>query len=176
MFGQVLQVLPLTLFTEAFVVRGAVRTGRRRLSDVLNEAEHEFVVLHDVVMTEFGSTGSEVRAEFAQVNLGAILFAVADEHVEPMPEMRLAKVQESAFISIPPFSLIGRIHLRPEPRLETRLGELIAPFFPVTDVTYWLDRPDEPRRTAPMVAVNRRRAQILAPYGEPGGGTVTLEA
>jgi len=40
MFGQVLQVLPLTLFTEAFVVRGAVRTGRRRVSDVLNEAEH----------------------------------------------------------------------------------------------------------------------------------------
>ncbi len=77
MFDQLEHTLRLTLFTEAFIVRGAVRVIRPRLSDVLNDAEHEFVVLHDVVMTEFGSTGSEIRAAFAQVNFGAILFALA---------------------------------------------------------------------------------------------------
>ncbi|MFI5259549.1 MAG: hypothetical protein ACHQ01_08080 [Candidatus Limnocylindrales bacterium] len=175
MFERLEHTLRLTLFTEAFVVQGTVRVIRPRLSDVLNDAEHEFVVLHDVVLNESGSTGSEVRAAFAQVNFGAILFVVADERLEPTPEMRVEKVAEPALISIPPFTLIGRIHLRPDPSFDVRLGQLTARFFPVTDVTYWSDRPDEPRRTAPMVAVNRRRAQILAPYAEPVGGSGVAE-
>jgi hypothetical protein len=166
MFEQAEQVLGLTLYTEAFIVRGDVRTRRRRLSDVLNDAEHEFVVLRDVELTEFGTERPPVRSEYAQVNFDAILFAVASERIEPTPEMRLHKLVETAFISIPPFSVVGRIHLMPEPDISLGLDELTARFIPVTDAAFWADLVRVPRRTAPMIAVNHARAQILAPYLE----------
>lgn len=164
MYEQAEQVLGLTLYTEAFIVRGDVRTRRRRLSDVLNDAEHEFVVLRDVELTDFAGARPPVRSQFAQVNFDAILFAVASERTEPTPEMRLNKVAETAFISIPPFSVVGRIHLMPEPDISLGLDELTARFIPVTDAAFWADLVHVPRQTAPMLAVNHARAQILAPY------------
>lgn len=169
MFEQPEQLLGLTLYTEAFVVRGDVRTRRRRMSDVLNDAEHEFVVLRDVELIEFGVQRPPIRSQFAQVNFDAILFAVASERIEPTPEMRLNKLAETAFISIPPFSVIGRIHVMPEPDLSLGLDELTARFIPVTDAAFWADLIRVPRRTAPMIAVNHARAQILAPYVEGEG-------
>ena len=67
-------------------------------------------------------------------------------------------------ISIPPFQVIGRIHLLPERDLREALSELTGRFVPVTDATYWSDTVGEARQTAPMVAINHQRAQILAPH------------
>ena len=43
-----------------------------------------------------------------------MLFGVADEPVEPRPELRTPKIAEEALISIPPFKVTGHIHLMPE--------------------------------------------------------------
>jgi hypothetical protein len=91
----------LTLYTDAYVVRGTALTRQRRVSDVLNFAEHDFIVLADVVMDEFGSRAQTLRAEFAQVNLAAVLFAVVDTTIEPVPELRTPKIPELAIISVP---------------------------------------------------------------------------
>jgi hypothetical protein len=156
--------VPVTLYTDAYVVRGNVRTRHRRLTDILNRAEHGFVVLTDVTLDEFGSRSSPVNAEYAQVNLGAVLFGVSDEPVEPLPELRTPKVPEQALISIPPFRIIGRIHLMPERDLREALDELLGAFVPVTDATYWSETAGEPRTSVHAVAVNHARAQILAPF------------
>ena len=156
----------LTLFTDSHVVRGRIVTRHRRISDILNQAEHEFVVITDAVMDEFGARDQPIRSEYAQINLGAVLFAVADSEVEPVPELRTPKVAEVALVSIPPFRVTGRIHLLPGRRLDDALGELLGRFFPVTNATYWSDRVGEARTTALMVAVNHSRAQILAPHHE----------
>src|SRR4030081_892355 len=92
-----------TLYTDAYVVRGAVTSRHRRVSDILNMAPESFVVLADVTMDEWGSTATPVRADSAQVNLGSVLFAVAATSVDPTPELRLRKLPEQAFISAPPF-------------------------------------------------------------------------
>jgi hypothetical protein len=160
------QIVQLTFYTDAYVVHGSVRTRQRRLSDILNLAEHEFVVLSDVVFDEFGSRSQTVHAEYAQVNLGAVLFGVGDAPVEPLPELRTPKVAEQALISVPPFRITGRIHLLPERHLSDALGELTGRFLPVTEATYWSDSVNEPRTTAPMVAINHARAQIMAPHQE----------
>jgi hypothetical protein len=73
-------------------------------------------------------------------------------------------VPELALISIPPFKIIGRIHLLPERDLQVALSELTGAFIPVTDVTYWSDSVGEARTTAEMIAFNHNRAQILAPH------------
>ncbi len=155
---------PLTLFTDAFVVKGTIRTRQGRLTDILNLADEDFLILEDAVVDEFGSRDPAVRTEFAQVNLHAVLFAVADTEIEARPDLRTPKVSEQALISIPPFRIVGRIHLLPERDLHEALTELTGRFIPVTEATYWSDSVGEARTTAPMIAFNHRRAQILAPH------------
>lgn len=156
----------ITLVTDAFVVRGTIQTRHRRITDMLNTAEHEFLVLEQATFDEFGSTGVAIQTDFAQVNLGAVLFGVADEAVEVTPELRVPKVSERALISVPPFTVTGQIHLMPGRDLREALDELMGRFIPVTDAVYWSDRVGEARTSALVVAVNHNRAQILAPHRE----------
>jgi ribosomal protein L12E/L44/L45/RPP1/RPP2 len=164
------QRVALTLYTDAYVVRGSLTTRQHRLSDILNLADEDFLVLADATFERFGRRGSARHAAFAQVNLAAVLFAVADSTVEAVPELRTPKVTETALISIPPFEIIGRIHLLPDRDLRQALQELTGRFVPVTDATYGSDPADEAPRTAPMVADTHARAQILSPFGD---GAVT---
>jgi len=156
----------ITLITDAFLVRGTIQTRHRRITDMLNAADHDFLVLTNATFEEFGSTGQAIQADFAQVNLGAVLFGVADEPVEATPELRVPKVSELALISIPPFTVTGHIHLMPGRDLHEALQDLMGRFIPVTDATYWSDRVGEARTSALIAAVNHSRAQILAPHRE----------
>lgn len=165
-FGASQQVAQLTLYTDAFVIRGTIATMQWRISDILNQAHDPFLVLSDVTVDEFGPHGSTTTAEHAQINLGSVLFAVADTTVEAVPELRTPKVPEIAMIAIPPFRVTGSIHLLPERDLGAALRELHGAFVPVTDATYWSDVLGEARTTAALVAVNHARAQILAPHRE----------
>ena len=156
----------IVLVTDAFVVRGTIQTRHRRITDMLNSAEHDFLVLANATFDEFGSTGQAIQADYAQVNLGAVLFGVADEPVEATPELRVPKVSERALISVPPFTVTGHIHLMPERDLHEALEDLMGRFVPVTEATYWSDRVGEARKTALVVAINHSRAQFLAPFRE----------
>ena len=156
----------LTLVTDAFVVHGTIQTRHRRITDMLNSAEHEFLVLTDATFDEFGSAGQAIQADFAQVNLGAVLFGVADEPVDATPELRVPKVSQRALISIPPFTVTGHIHLMPGRDLHEALAGLVGRFIPVTEAVYWSDRVGEARTNALIVAVNHNRAQFLAPHRE----------
>lgn len=156
----------MTLYTDAFVIRGSLATRQRRLSDVLNFADEEFIVLADAVLEGLGGRGGQHTAPNAQINLAAVLFAVASDTVETLPELRTPKVAETTLISIPPFSVTGHIHLLPQRDVRTALQDLHGRFVPVTDATFWSDSLGEAPRTVPMIAVNHARAQILSPYGE----------
>ncbi len=157
----------LTLYTDALITRGWVRTRQHRVTDILNSAEEPFLILEDVVVDEIGDRGQPIRADFAQINLDSVLFAVADVAVEALPELRTPKKAAEAIVSVPPFRITGTIHLLPgEPTIREALMELTGRFLPVTDATYWSDRLGEGRRTALLVAVNHRRTQILAQHQE----------
>lgn len=158
----------ITLYTDAYVVRGTLETRQRRLSDILNLAEEDFLVLSDAEFAELGAGAIAHRASYAQVNLGTVLFAVADTTVEAIPELRSPKVPQTALISIPPFKVTGRIHLVPDQDLGQALQELHGRFIPVTDARYWSDAVGAKRAEAPMVAVNHARAQILSPFEDDG--------
>ena len=169
-------VTTLTLYTDAFIVRGTILTRQRRVSDILNLAEDRFIVLSDVTTDEFGTRGETNRADFAQINLNAVLFAVADTRLDTPPELRTPKVAEQALISVPPFKVTGSIYLMPGHGLREALTELQGNFIPVTGAAYWSDVLGEARQTAELVAINHHRAQILAPHrfvdpwADVGGG------
>jgi hypothetical protein len=161
--GEVTDVA-LTLYTDSFVIRGTIRTRQRRLTDILNLADEAFLVVSNATIDEYGASAIASRSEYAQVNLGAILFAVSDTTIETRPDLRTPKVPEMAMISIPPFKITGRIHLLPDRDLREALSELTGAFIPVTDATYWSETAAEARATAAIVAINHHRAQILAPH------------
>ena len=162
-----LQGVELTLYTDALIARGTVRTRRHRVTDILNFADDSFLILEDVIVEEFASRGQPIRSAYAQVNLDAVLFAVANTPVEPSPELRTPKLAEPAIVSVPPFTVTGLIHLLPTGGdLRAALTELTGRFLPVTDATYWSEQLGEGRQTAMIVAVNHHRAQILAPHQE----------
>ena len=156
----------VTLYTDAFVIRGRVQSTQRRLSDVLNFSDSDFLVVSEATFEALGDRSNVHRAPFAQVNLAAVLFAVADAPAEPAPELRQRKMPAPALISIPPYRVTGRIHLPPHDDLRSALVELGGRFVPVTDATFVAEQLGEPAQGAPMVAVNHSRAQILSPYGE----------
>jgi hypothetical protein len=159
------QRLTLNLFTDSHVIHGFVETRLKRLSDVLNQAEHDFLVVGDATLEEFGTKGQPtLHAEFAQVNLNALLFAATDSIVEPQPEMRLVKSTEDALIVVPPFKIVGRIHVLPGRDLREALAELTGRFIPVTDASYWSDSLGEPKVQASFVAFNHARAHVLASH------------
>jgi hypothetical protein len=158
------KVVQLTLYTDSYVVRGTIRTRQHRITDILNRSDEPFLVVEEAVIEEYGVRGETIRADFAQVNLGAVLFAVSDVPVEPVPELRTPKVQEQALITVPPFKVTATIHLLPERELRNALQELTGRFIPATDATYWSDVIGEARATVGMLAFNHDRAQILAPH------------
>ncbi len=157
----------LTLYTDALITHGKVRTRQHRVTDILNLAEQPFLILEDVMVEEYGDRGAPIRADIAQINLDSVLFAVADTPVEPSPELRTPKTAADAIVSVPPFRIIGKIHLLAgESTLREALSELEGRFIPVTEATFWSDHLGEGRRSAIMVAVNHRRTQILAQHQE----------
>jgi hypothetical protein len=157
----------LTIYTDALITRGKVRTRQHRITDILNLAEQPFLILEEVTVEEYGDRGQPIRADVAQVNLDTVLFAVADTPVEPSPELRTPKQPAAAIVSIPPFRITGTIHLMAgEATIREALSELEQRFIPVTDATYWSDQVNEGRRTAVVLAVNRHRTQILAQHRE----------
>lgn len=185
MFGAEESRVAITLHTDAYVIRGQVTSRQRRVTDVLNDTDRDFLVLTDVVLDEYGAHGGTTKADFAQVNLASVLFAISEAAAESYPELRTPKVQEEALISIPPFKIIGQIHLMPNSSLRDALAQLTGRFVPVTEATYWSDTLGEARTSSTLVAFNRSRAQILAPHravdpwegipggsgGGPGGGS-----
>ena len=164
MFGDENRV-ELVLYTDALVTRGLVRTGQHRITDILNHSDDAFIILEDVTVEELGHRGETTKADYAQVNLDAVLFAVSNAEVPVMNELRTPKHASEAIISVPPFKIVGTIHLLPtENDLRQALVELTGRFLPVTDATYWSDLLGEARQTVLLVAVNHKRAQILAPH------------
>ena len=101
----------LRLYTDALITHGKVRTRQHRVTDILNLADTPFLILEDVTVEEYGDRGTPIRADFAQINLDSVLFAVANEPVEPSMELRTPKHPAPAIVSVPPFRITGTIHL-----------------------------------------------------------------
>jgi len=166
MFGMVAPEpsVEITLYTDAYLIRGSVRSRLPRVTDILNRSDEPFIVVEQVTVEEIGARGDVLKAEYAQVNLASVLFAISDTPVDTSPELRVTKMTEEAIVTIPPYKITGRIHLLQERQLRDALTELTGRFVPVTSATFWSDVLGVPRQQTLLVAVNHDRAQIMAPH------------
>jgi hypothetical protein len=160
----------LTCYTDAFIIRGTLQGMHRRLTDALNVTDEPFLVLEDVTFEEFRTGAVLERAAFAQVNLSTVLFAYqSGDELPTTPELRSVKVRQPALVSLPPFRVVGQVHLPPERSLRDALRELLGRFVPLTEATFWSDPLGIPRTSVAMLAFNHARSQILAPSSPPEG-------
>ena len=68
------------------------------------------------------AVGETVKADFAQVNLASVLFAVVNEVGEARSGASNPQDPEEALISIPPFKIDRQIHLMPERNFRVALS------------------------------------------------------
>ena len=170
-----LERVELTLYTDALIVQGAIRTRQHRISDILNLTETPFLVLENVTVTDLQGHTEPIQTDVAQINLDAVLFAVVNTRVDPSPELRSPKLQREALISIPPFRVTGTLHLLAgAANLREALTDLTGRFLPVTDARFEASSLRRGPEEAVMVAVNHQRAQILARYAQPEDRPVDL--
>ena len=159
----------LVLYTDALIARGTIATRQRRISDILNLADSPLLVLESVTVTDLDGHGPPIVADVAQINLDAVLFAVADARIEPQPELRSPRMQHEAIVSIPPFRVTGTLHLLAgAANLREAITDLTTRFVPVTDAEFSAPSLGLEPREAVMLAVNHQRAQILARYTRAG--------
>lgn len=159
----------LTLYTDALIARGSIRTRQHRVSDILNLSETPFLVLEDVVVTDLDGKSNPIEADVAQINLDAVLFALVDTPVSPSPELHSPKMRHQAVVSVPPFRVTGTLHLLAgSPNLREALTDLTGRFLPVTDAVFEAASLGLASQSAVMLAINHHRAQILARYVEAG--------
>ena len=111
----------LTLYTDATSIRGTIQTRQRGSPTSSTTPRSAYLVLSDATR-RVRRRGDAVRAEFAQVNLASVLFAVVGRAVGAAPELRTPKNPEEALISIPPFRITGRYICCPSATSATRLA------------------------------------------------------
>lgn len=167
MFESVVPFLqvPLTVVTARLVIDGTVRTRRRRLSDLLNEADEPSLVLTDARFQELGTRRVIGTAMVAQVSLAETLFVHSSAPDESAPEMRTTKRAVPATVHLPPFILEGMIHLPPENELRIALEELHGKFLPLTNARYWAESVGEAVVETGFVVVNHARAHFAVAEG-----------
>lgn len=150
-------------YTDAYRVSGTVTTPFRRVAEILNQLPSGHLAVEDATLLEHGDAAS-MNVRTALVSVDEVLILVAPQlDGGSSTEMRIAKQPMRTMLAVPPFRLTGTLHvavgaeafdgvLNMPDRFVAMTGVRIASVaFPALD------------REVPIVAVCRRRAQILTP-------------
>src|SRR5207247_6664264 len=133
--------------------------------EVLNGAGDELFV-EDVFFEEFESREGVGQARFAQVNLALVILASPDEAAEPAAAAPTSVTRDQILVAVPPYRITGRVALPNDQDVRQGIGGLRGRFVQVTEAVYWSEAINEPRSRVPLLAFNRERAQVLAPFEE----------
>jgi hypothetical protein len=158
--------LNVTVYTDACVVKGSVAAGQSSLAGIFDGAEDDVLLLSDVTMDEYGSRTGAVRAEFGQINVATVLFAVAGTARDAAEEVLTATAPDQVLVSLPPFRIIGRLEGSGERPLREAVQALRGRFIEIVDAVYSSELAAEARTPASRLAVNRSKAHIIAPHRE----------
>lgn len=151
----------LDVYTADYRVSGTVSTRFNRVADVLNQVGGSHMALEHATISEYDDPTATLGAQQVYVALDDVLFTVASTEGEARPEMRIPKRAVKSQIAIPPFRLTGSVHIAQGSRPADGLLSSSDRFLAITEVTITCASHPELGRSAPAVAIQRRRAQIL---------------
>ena len=89
------QPLEMTLYTDSFIIRGTIQTRYKRVTDVLSDPEHHFLVLTDAMVDEYGSRELATGPSLPRSTWPPSCSPSRTSTSSPTPELRTIKVPET---------------------------------------------------------------------------------
>jgi hypothetical protein len=150
------------LFTDAYRVSGTMLTRFSRVTDIVNLQQTTHIAVEDATVTEYGDPGGGIPVPHVLVSIDELLFViVAETEADARPEMRIAKRPVRAQVALPPFRLLGTVHVAQGSRPADGLLNVSDRFVPMTDVTVTSSAHPEIGLAAPAVALQRAMAHVI---------------
>jgi hypothetical protein len=151
--------------TPALVIEGKLQTRFRCLSDVLNEAGTEHLILSDALVMELGSRRIVAGPGVVRVQLNDVLFAHRSAPADVGAEMRTSMQPVKSVLLATPFTIEGLIHLAYEPEIARALDAQAARFMTVSAATYWAYSVAESPKAVDQLLVCREKTHVAIPPG-----------
>jgi uncharacterized protein DUF6812 len=149
------------VYTAAYRVSGSIETRFSRITEILNQMSGAHLEVKRATISEYDDASATIAAPSALVSVEEILMMVAGELTGASGEMRVPKRPVRAQLAIPPFRITGTVHIPIGSRPVDGLLLGSDQFMAVTDATITSGSHPELERTAPVLAVRRRRAHVL---------------
>ena len=170
----------LELYTQHLIVSGTVKTPFKRISDVLNKGDSQFLKVEDALITPFGKPPTQKPVEGpAMVSLDHLHFVVEALGKKPAAqaqqadrtgddlEARLAHVHKDhypCFAITGTYAIYGYCYLQPGKTLDSLLRGSDT-YVPITRATLYLVADTETSWNRELVVINRKmiNAMYLTP-------------
>ncbi len=162
--------VPLQIYTVSASWHGELTLPAvRRVSDLLNDNGHSFVVLDRVARASYDRGDAEgMLLETVAINKRTIIAVVSDQtplRIEAAD--RIPKTLHRVVIHAPPFGLMGNLHLPRSSQLFEVINSARHDFIPLTSaMMWWLDYSSMLSTTSEFIAVNRQWITALCPATE----------
>lgn len=156
-------VVEVEFLTETHRIVGKLEVGIRRLSDVLNVRSEVSLGLQEVRISSFANNELPAMVDLVHLFKEGILLSLPHGGEAERPLEYRQKVRHRVQLNIPPFSVIGDLHLIREVSLRKALAETIPTFLPLSGVhIVYMPQPSL-NWMRPAAIVNRRRASFVRP-------------
>ncbi len=163
---------------ESYRVSGTIHVpgAPRRLVDIMNSIEGEFLLVHEGQIDDPSVEHGEARSfELAQVPLDAILFAMprGGAPQQGSPFETVAKVPVRGTLLLPGLEISGEFHLLPDGRRSHNVMIATRRFAPMTDATVVSTHSPCKVWRESIVVVNLLRGFLYVPRPAAGEGPGT---
>jgi hypothetical protein len=153
----------IDVYTTAYRVSGVVQTRFVRVADILNQLAGDHLLVEQATVSEFDGPTATIGAQQVMVARDEILFAIVGASAAPVsrPEMRIPKRAVRGQLALPPFRVIGSVHVPHGSRPADGLLNSVERFMAMTDVSVSCSAHPELARSAEAIAIQRRLAHLI---------------
>ena len=176
-FGPQISRVQVELYTPGYRVRGEMGTRFRRVADILNLTGSTHLNVEQATVVEYSESGAATHTgSTVMVAVEAVLFGIStgvDDSANP--DLVVQKRPVRIDIALHPFWLTGMVHV-PYGSQATDVLNVADPYLALTDVTIASAAFPGFNRTAPVLAVQRKVAEMLvvADDADPGSALEEL--
>ena len=176
-FGPQISRVQVELYTLGYRVRGEMATRFRRVADILNLSGSTHLNVEQATVVEYSESATATHTgSTVMVAVEAVLFGIStgvDDSANP--DLVVQKRPVRIDIALHPFWLTGTVHV-PYGSQATDVLNVADPYLALTDVTIASAAFPGFNRNAPVLAVQRKVAEMLvvADDADPGSALEEL--
>jgi hypothetical protein len=174
--GPPVSQVQVELYTSGYRVSGHMTTRFRRVADILNLSGSTHLTVEQATVAEYADPGAARGGQAVLVAVEAVLFGISSGADDaPIADLVVQKRPVKIQVAFPPFWLIGTFFV-PQGSQAMDVLNVADPFLPLTDVAVTSAAYPTFDGNAPILAVQRKLAQVLVVTDDvdPGAGLADL--